>query len=111
MGYSMRKAVHIVVFSALGLFATWSALWLVARVDWSQYTRAIPNSCREIDHCDVAWYFVAWFFLSLLLPTLVHAAAGWRLTNAARLKAVVAVPLLWLGTLAFYASVRLIGGY
>lgn len=100
----------MVVFAALGLFATWSTLWLVARVDWRQYTHARPTGCWEIDHCDVAWYFVASFFLALLLPTLVHAAAGWRLANAPRLKVVVAVPLLWLGTFAFYASTRLIGG-
>jgi hypothetical protein len=107
----MKKIAYIVVFSSLGLFSTWSALSLVAHIDWSRYAHPVRSGCWEIDHCDVAWYFVALFFSTLLLPTVIHAFAGWRLSKAALKQSAVALPTLWAGTLLYFVSARLINGY
>ena len=110
LGVSMKKIVVALVFTGLGLFATWSALRLVDQVDWSRFTYIRPSGCWEIDHCDVPWYFVSLFFFVLLLPTFVHMVAGWRLSTSSPRKVVVSAAVLWVATLAFYSLSRIASG-
>ncbi len=109
----MKKALWSAGFSILGLAVTWIALRIGGSIDWRGLTYQWPEGrCWELDHCDVPWYGVTLFFGVLLLPTAVHAFAGWRLAaggvavRAASLNAVG----LFVGTCVFFVVARLVGG-
>lgn len=97
----------------MGLASSWLALRAVESVDWSELTYRWPaGRCRELDHCGVPWYGVALFVSILLLPSAVHAVAGWRLaaTGASVRRFGLTALVLFVGTALFFVVARLASG-
>jgi hypothetical protein len=105
----MKRAFTVMLFGLCGLFATWTSLWLAARIDWRKLPWrmiSIPRAdgCYEIDHCPMPWYAGFLMLAYLLLPTAIHVVAGWRLGGrqaAIGLQAIALLALL-VGTVGFY---------
>lgn len=113
MGFSVKKALPAAGFAAMGLASSWLALRAVESVDWSELTYRWPaGRCRELDHCGVPWYGVALFVSILLLPSAVHAVAGWRLaaTGASVRRFGLTALVLFVGTALFFVVARLASG-
>src|SRR4051812_17467395 len=109
----MKKVFSSAGFAALGLIASWAAVRIVESVNWSGLTYRWPEGrCWELDHCAVPWYGVLLFFGFLLLPTIVHGLAGWRLgaSGASLPRVGIKVTLLFAGTLAFFVIGRFASG-
>ncbi len=104
---SINRALLVSAFTVLGIFASWSALRLLALVDWRR------EHCWEIDHCDVSWYFFVLYITVLLVPIATHVVVGWRFnqTDIQLNKVIKTSIILWVATLVFYAAGRIASGY
>lgn len=112
-GIKMNRVLLVTMFLGFGLFATWSTLRLLALIDWRSISFARSANCWEIDHCNVSWYFLVLYISMLLAPTATHAFFGWQLgrVNASLRKVATAIFVLWVATLAFYVTGRIVSGY
>lgn len=112
----MRKAVVAGLFILLGFISTWAGLFASSRINYSAVlgdAHRVRSGCWELDHCDVPWWYLGLIVGVLLLPTLIHGAAGYRLAkrNANPSHFAVAVIVLFAATCLYYALVALISHY
>lgn len=112
----MRTAVSTGLFVLLGLISTWAGLFTSSRINYSAVlgdAHRIRSGCWELDHCDVPWWYLGLIVSVLLLPTLIHATAGYRLAkrNASPSRFVVVAVVLIAATCLYYVLAALVSHY
>lgn len=112
----MRKTVITSLFVLLGFISTWAGLFTSSRINYSAVlgdAHRIRNGCWELDHCDVPWWYLVLIVGVLLLPTLIHGTAGYRLAkrNASPSHFAIAAIVLLAATCLYYMFAALVSHY
>jgi hypothetical protein len=107
----MKRVLYVLGFTLWGILATFVLGNLVIELEGKGFIPKVSNNaCWETLDCETPWFISLWIFVCLLLPTAVHAVAGWSVGKggAKPRRAIICLLALAASTFIFYLVAHLV---